>query len=249
MNGKNEIVRDHIVIFRKRVLVSTAHFKNVVSGGSKDRLQGACAVAVSFVEQDRLAGSNINTEKTHTIHSVEGKCVHVGSFISVLMVVRKYDLVHIFSEHMIYKSFEEFIIRIMVSCLNHDHSAFEEKHGIALGRHINDDVCEFLITKGGYFDFRGYSGLLDMLKGTIGNDHTFVSTIKKERYKTCINKMCAARNYAAHNSKQSKNAVKKVFNAQSISSAGSFLKSARRMADIIESLKALADEVKAIDLY
>lgn len=150
---------------------------------------------------------------------------------------------------MIYKSFEEFIIRIMVSCLNHDHSAFEEKHGIALGRHINDDVCEFLITKGGYFDFRGYSGLLDMLKGTIGNDHTFVSTIKKERYKTCINKMCAARNYAAHNSKQSKNAVKKVFNAQSISSAGSFLKSARRMADIIESLKALADEVKAIDLY
>jgi len=150
---------------------------------------------------------------------------------------------------MIYKSFEEFMIRIMVSCLNHDHSAFEEKHGIALGRHINDDVCEFLITKGGYFDFRGYSGLLDMLKGTIGNDHTFVSTIKKERYKTCINKMCAARNYAAHNSKQSKNAVKKVFNAQSISSAGSFLKSARRMADIIESLKALADEVKAIDLY
>lgn len=111
----------------------------------------------------------------------------------------------------------------MISCLNHDHSCFEEKYGIALGKHINDDVCEFLITKGGYFDFRGYSGLVSTIKNTLGNSNAVIPIIK-DSYQNCIDQLCAIRNYAAHESKQSKAAAKKAFGLSRISSAGSCLK-------------------------
>lgn len=150
---------------------------------------------------------------------------------------------------MTYKAFEIFVKRIMISCLNHDHSFFESKYGIALGKHINDDICEFLITKGRYFDFRGYSGLVDTLKGILGNNHPFISIVKQDTHKGYIDQLCAARNYAAHNSKQSKEAAKKAFGLTSISSAGSCLKKADRFSNIISGLKALANEIKTTTLY
>jgi len=150
---------------------------------------------------------------------------------------------------MTYKAFEIFVKRIMVSCLNHDHSFFEDKYGIALGKHINDDVCEFLITKGGYFDFRGYGGLVDTLKSVLGSGNQFIVVVKKDPYKVHIDQLCAARNYAAHNSRQSKEAAKKAFGLTSISSAGSCLKKAGRFSSIISGLKSFAGEVKTTALY
>ena len=137
----------------------------------------------------------------------------------------------------------------MISCLNHDHSFFEDKYGIALGKHINDDVCEFLITKGGYFDFRGYSGLVDTLKNVLGSTNPFIGVVRKDPYKTHIDQLCAARNYAAHNSRQSKEAAKKAFGLTTISSAGSCLKKAGRFSNIISGLKGFAAEVKTTALY
>lgn len=150
---------------------------------------------------------------------------------------------------MTYKAFEIFVKRIMISCLNHDHSFFEDKYGIALGKHINDDVCEFLITKGGYFDFRGYSGLVDTLKNVLGSTNPFIGVVRKDPYKTHIDQLCAARNYAAHNSRQSKEAAKKAFGLTTISSAGSCLKKAGRFSNIISGLKGFAAEVKTTALY
>lgn len=149
---------------------------------------------------------------------------------------------------LVYKAFEAFIKRIMISCLNHDHSCFEEKYGIALGRHINDDVCEFLITKGGYFDFRGYSGLISIIKGTLGNENAVVPIIK-DSYQSCIDQLCASRNYAAHESKQSKEAAKKAFGLRQIGSAGSCLKQQNRYSNIVSSLTALANDIKCRDIY
>lgn len=150
---------------------------------------------------------------------------------------------------MVYKSFEFFIERLLISCLNHDHSCFEEKYGIALGKHINDDVCEFLITKGGFFDFRGYSGLIKTLGDILGTNHKLIALIKGPDYKTYIEQLCACRNYAAHNSKQSKQSAKKAFGLQSISSAGSCLKQQNRFVTILDTLKKLSDEVKQTDIY
>lgn len=145
---------------------------------------------------------------------------------------------------MLYKAFEQFVLRSMIACLNHDHSYFQEKHGIKLGKHINDDICEFLITKGGFFDFRGKSGLYKVLNEMIGADHTIATTFKKAEYKDTIDQLCTIRNYAAHNSYQSKQAVLKTFNLQRISSAGSFLKQQHRFENIANRLLELAEDVK-----
>ena len=158
---------------------------------------------------------------------------------------------------MVYKAFEVFIERLLVSCLNHDHSYFEEKYGIALGKHINDDVCEFLITKGGFFDFKGYGGLIKILGNTLGSNHNLITVIKEtekekgkeENYQTYIDQLCAIRNYAAHNSKQSKQSAKKAFGVNSISSAGSCLKQQNRFTTIVGKLKTLSNEVQQTDIY
>lgn len=149
---------------------------------------------------------------------------------------------------MVYKAFEQFVLRSMIACLNHDHSYFQEKHGIKLGKHINDDVCEFLITKGGFFDFKGRDGLCKALNSMIGPNHNIAIIFKKTKYKDAIEQLCTIRNYAAHNSIQSKRAVLKAFNLQRISSAGSFLKQQHRFENIVGKLLELAEDIKNIPL-
>ena len=145
---------------------------------------------------------------------------------------------------MLYKSFERFILRSMISCLNHDHSHFEERYGIKLGNHINDDVCEFLVTKGGFFDFKGRGGLNKILNSTIGTNHNIGKTIKQTKYGDAIDQLCAVRNYAAHNSVQAKNAVLSVYKMKRIPAAGYFLMQQNRLKKIMRDLTDLANEVK-----
>ena len=132
----------------------------------------------------------------------------------------------------------------MISCLNHDHSVFEAKNGIRLGKHINDDVCEFLITKGGFFDFKGREGLCKVINATIGKDHNLAKIFKKTDYKGTIEQLCAIRNFAAHNSDQSKKAAAKAFGLKRISTAGSCLKKSSRFDSIINGLVQLSNEIK-----
>lgn len=149
---------------------------------------------------------------------------------------------------MAYKAFETFILRLMISCLNHDHTFFEEKWGIKLGKHINDDICEFLITKGGYFDFKGRSGLSKMINHTIGTSHNLGRVIKHNNYATTIEQLCAGRNFAAHNSVQSKKEFLDKFNLQRAKSAGSCLKVQGRFESIVTKLKELAEEIKTTSI-
>lgn len=149
---------------------------------------------------------------------------------------------------MLYKAFERFILRTMISCLNHDHSHFENKHSIKLGKHINDDVCEFLITKGGYFDFKGKGGLYKMLNATIGSSHNISKVIKNPQYGQTIERLCSIRNYAAHNSSQAKKSALEAYGLVRISSSGSFLKKKDRFSDLIRELTALANDVKGTSL-
>ena len=150
---------------------------------------------------------------------------------------------------MLYKAFERFALRSMISCLNHDHSHFENKYSVKLGKHINDDVCEFLITKGGFFDFKGRSGLSKVLNDVIGANHNIAKVFKNTKYRETIDQLCAIRNYAAHNSLQSKRTVMQVFGLQRISSAGSFLKKQHRFENIAASLVELANDVKTTPMH
>ncbi|MEA4898474.1 MAG: hypothetical protein VB115_09535 [Christensenellaceae bacterium] len=146
---------------------------------------------------------------------------------------------------MLYKSFERFVLRTMIACLNRDHSHCECKYSIKLGKHINDDVCEFLITKGGFFDFKGRSGLNKVLNDIIGTNHNIAKVFKSTAYKSTIDQLCAIRNYAAHNSAQSKQAAMETLGLRRISSAGSCLKTQHRFESLTISLTSLADTIKA----
>lgn len=147
---------------------------------------------------------------------------------------------------MVYKEFERFVLRTMISCLNHDHSHFESKYGIKLGKHINDDVCEFLITKGGFFDFKGRSGLNKVLNTVVGANHDVTKVFKKSIYQRPIEQLCTIRNYAAHNSLQSKKSAMEAFELKRIGSAGSCLKQQQRFEKIVEDLKCLVLDIRDI---
>ena len=149
---------------------------------------------------------------------------------------------------MLYKAFESFVLRTMISCLNHNHTHFEETYGIKLGKHVNDDVCEFLITKGGFFDFKGRDGLSKMLNNTIGKEHSVAKIFKSNTYKDTITQLCAIRNYAAHNSMQSKHAAMQAYKLERISSAGSCLKQQHRFENIVAQLLLLAADIRATSL-
>lgn len=146
---------------------------------------------------------------------------------------------------MVYKVFEQFVMRIMIACLNHNHSYFEEMNNVKFGKHINDDVCEFLITKGNYFDFKGREGLCKELASTIGKDHNLAKVFKKDAYKETIIQLCALRNFAAHNSEKSKKEAAKAYGLQRIATAGSCLKQHNRFDRIVNELKTLANDIKA----
>lgn len=145
-----------------------------------------------------------------------------------------------------YKAFEFFAMRCLISCLNHDHSKVETKYGVKFGKHINDDVCMFIITKGGYFDFKDRSGLIQIINCLIGNDHKVSQSFKNNEYKNAIEQLCAIRNYAAHNSQQSKTKAKERFGLKQIGTAGSCLKCNCRYKEITDQLRALASRIKSL---
>ena len=145
---------------------------------------------------------------------------------------------------LLYKAFETFVLRAMISCLNHSHSHFESRYSIKLGKHINDDVCEFLITKGGFFDFKGRDGLSKMLNDFIGREHNVAKVFKNNIYKDAITQLCAIRNYAAYNSLQSKRSAMQAFGLIRISSAGSCLKQQHRFENIVSQILRLANDLK-----
>lgn len=47
----------------------------------------------------------------------------------------------------LYKSFEHFMYRTIVGCINHDSSHVSNTYNINFGKHISDDMCDFILTK------------------------------------------------------------------------------------------------------
>ena len=188
---------------------------------------------------------NKDNVSDHFIEELNGIVAYIEKCKAVFNEDKLYlSYAHEHAIIMVYKAFETFVLRLMISCLNHNHAFFEEKWGIKLGKHINDDICEFLITKGGYFDFKGRGGLNKMINHTIGTNHNLGKVIKNNNYAPTIEKLCAIRNFAAHNSVQAKKEALEKFNLQRVGSAGSCLKVQGRFEDIVSKLKELAEEIK-----
>jgi hypothetical protein len=145
----------------------------------------------------------------------------------------------------LYRAFESLMLDALVGALNNDTSTLSSRTGFSFPKHLTDEVCRFLVTGRGYFDFKGRDGLIKTLKQYLPDDHYLVEVVSKAGYRNALARLSAARNYAAHESSQSKGAFKKAIDLARVGSAGSWLKRQNRFQTIADSLKAMADEIHA----
>ena len=154
------------------------------------------------------------------------------------------DLVYDMAVIRLYADFERMILGTLTGAINNDLSQLGCKTSIEFPKHLNADVCEFLIVGTGYFNFRGRSGLIGEMRKYVPKDHYSVEAVKNKDYMDAINRLCALRNFAAHNSKVAKNEAKKAVGQKSIKSAGTWLKRGSRFRSLVENLKSLSKNIQ-----
>lgn len=133
----------------------------------------------------------------------------------------------------------------LVGAINNDTATVSAQKGITFPKHLSDEVCEYIITGGGYFDFKGRDGLIKLLKKFVPDTHFLPSIVKKAAYKSDLEQLSTLRNFAAHDSAQSRRAAKEATGQERLRSAGAWLKRQGRFTKLVESLKKLADEIEA----
>lgn len=65
-----------------------------------------------------------------------------------------------------YVVFEHLMLDCIVTAINNDTSTISARTGIAFPKHLTDEVCEYLVTGGGFFDFKGRDGLIRLIKAS-----------------------------------------------------------------------------------
>lgn len=143
----------------------------------------------------------------------------------------------------LYREFELLVLEGIVGAINNDTGTFSDTVGIPFPKHLTDEVCEYLVLGRGYFDFKGRDGLIKQLKQFMPDDHYLMTCVKKPRYKDSLERLTALRNYAAHDSYQSKRNAVRAIGLDRMGSAGSWLKRQGRFDAICEDLKQLAQEI------
>lgn len=144
-----------------------------------------------------------------------------------------------------YVAFERLMLDCIVVAINNDTSTIAAQTGIVFPKHLTDEVCEFIVTGGGYFDFKGRDGLIREVKKYVPDSHGLLSAIKAPKHKAHLDQLVALRNYAAHVSAPSKKAALKAVGQERISGAGTWLKKQGRLESILKGLVVLADEIEA----
>ncbi|GAT04254.1 hypothetical protein [Mycolicibacterium fortuitum] len=144
----------------------------------------------------------------------------------------------------VYRSFEKLMLNVLVAHLNENPQHFSTTTGTTFPRHMKTEVCQHLVTNGGYFDFKGREGLLKEVKRVVPAEHWLYKELKKQTYSESLSNLVALRNYAAHGSEQSKQAVKKALGHLKLGSAGSWAKVSGRFEKLTANLRALAEEIE-----
>lgn len=149
----------------------------------------------------------------------------------------------------LYRTFESFMLDCLIGAINNDTAALSEKSGISFPKHLTDEVCEYIITGQGYFDFKGRDGLISIVKRYVPDTHYILATVKHSKYKEALEHLCALRNFAAHESYKSKKAALDAIGGSKIRSSGAWLKRQERFKWLSRKLKELADDVHAAAPY
>jgi hypothetical protein len=151
-----------------------------------------------------------------------------------------------------YRAFEQFTLEACIARINRDPAAFYEKVGVEFSRHISAAQCEFLLVGDRYFDFRGHSGLSDVIARVSGKDSPMHLAVKVPDHRRAFEILAALRNYVAHESSQSRRAALSAMrewepNRTNLGFAGTWLKAApggqTRMERLLAGLDALCESV------
>jgi hypothetical protein len=140
--------------------------------------------------------------------------------------------------------FEQLMFYSLVGAINNDTTTLSSSVGIPFPKHLTDEVCEFIVTGGRYFDFKGRDGLIAVLCNYVPKDHYLVEVIKKPAYRVSIERTLALRNFAAHESRQSKVKAKEAVGMR-LDAAGSWAKRQSRFLVLSADLKALAADIRS----
>ena len=149
----------------------------------------------------------------------------------------------------LYREFEQMMLSGIIGAINNDTETISETTGVEFPKHLTNGICEYLVLGGKYFDFKGHDGLIQMLKKYVPEMHYLVIIVKKPQYRHTLERLSALRNYAAHESYQSKRAVLAAIGQKRVGSAGSWLKTQNRYTTISRTLKKLAAEIFASAPY
>ncbi|ODC03835.1 hypothetical protein BFW38_10055 [Terasakiispira papahanaumokuakeensis] len=166
----------------------------------------------------------------------------VNSDIAALSDMQK-SWCHDYAIIRLYREFEQMMLHVIIGAINNDSSVISETTGVEFPKHLTDEVCEYLVLGGGYFDFKGRDGLIKTLKKYVPEAHYLISAVKKSKYKDALEKLSALRNYAAHESAQSKRAALAAIRQKRVGTSGSWLKLQGRYASISTKLKEVAQEI------
>ncbi len=159
------------------------------------------------------------------------------------------EWLHNYAVIRLYKVFESLMQAMLVGAINNDSSTLEATTGIKFPRHLSKPVCEYIVTGGGYFDFKGRDGLIKTMKELLPNTHYLIVTVSDRQFSDALDQLSALRNYAAHGSSQSKAAALKSIKSSNLASSGSWLKRQGRFGRIVNRLKALATELERLAPY
>ncbi|MER7497009.1 hypothetical protein ABT033_30990 [Streptomyces pharetrae] len=167
-------------------------------------------------------------------------------------------------------AFEKLMLECLIVAVNSDSGPLSKSTDIAFPKHMTVSHCEYLITAGGYFDFKGRGALLkDMLKYT-GKPHWLYDVVSDGRYYHSLELLLALRNFAAHESPQAKKKMKReIFcyrrkvkdpnstfalkadfaKAYAPTSAGSWAKKQQRFDALLNELDHIAGRIHAAAPY
>lgn len=89
--------------------------------------------------------------------------------------------------------FEHLMLNALVGAINNDTTTLTNSTGVPFPKHLTDEVCEYIVTSGRYFDFRGRDGLIKVLKTYVPGNHYLVKTVSKPKYRDTLDKLIALR--------------------------------------------------------
>ena len=134
----------------------------------------------------------------------------------------------------------------LVGAINNDTpNTISNVKNLDFPKHLPYEVAEYIVVGERFFDFKGRSGLIKILKTYLPDDHWLVTIFKANKYKESLDRLSAFRNYAAHGSSFSIRKALEAIGKTRIGTAGSWLKSQKRTEKLINKLVLIGTEIKA----